>query len=140
MFLPLSLMCSQVVTVWEYARKQLSIKQCLYGHTDAVTCLAASPAYNVIVSGSRDATAIIWDLSRRIFVRQLQGHAAPVAAVAVNELTVSCFMPRAHKLLTDNKEQDLIYIHEICYWCPLLNIIDGPQFWCLLVSLHYYFT
>jgi WD40 repeat protein len=48
-----------------------------------------SPAYNVIVSGSRDATAIIWDLSRRIFVRQFQGHAAPVAAVAINELTVS---------------------------------------------------
>lgn len=79
----------QVVTVWEYARKQLSIKQSLYGHTDAVTCLAVSPAYNVIVSGSRDATAIIWDLSRRIFVRQFQGHAAPVAAVAINELTVS---------------------------------------------------
>lgn len=78
-----------MVTVWEYSRKQLSIKQCLYGHTDAVTCLAGSPVYNVIVSGSRDATAIIWDLSRRIFVRQLQGHAAPVAAVAINELTVS---------------------------------------------------
>jgi WD40 repeat protein len=82
-------MYPQVVTVWEYSRKQLSIKQCLYGHTDAVTCLAVSPLYNVIVSGSRDATAIVWDLSRRIFVRQLQGHAAPVAAVAINELTVS---------------------------------------------------
>ncbi|XP_047001362.1 WD repeat and FYVE domain-containing protein 3 [Schistocerca americana] len=78
---------STVVTIWEYNKKQLNIKQCLYGHTDAVTCLAASPAYNVIVSGSRDATAIVWDLSRRIFVRQLRGHAAPVAAVAVNELT-----------------------------------------------------
>jgi WD40 repeat protein len=96
---PLSFMYPQVVTVWEYARKQLTIKQCLYGHTDAVTCLAASPAYNVIVSGSRDATAIIWDLSRRIFVRQLRGHAAPVAAVAINELTVSCFMPGTHKIL-----------------------------------------
>ncbi|XP_067008592.2 WD repeat and FYVE domain-containing protein 3 [Anabrus simplex] len=78
---------STVVTVWEYNRKHLSIKQCLYGHTDAVTCLAASPAYNVIVSGSRDASAIIWDLSRRIFVRQLRCHAAPIAAIAINELT-----------------------------------------------------
>ncbi|PNF28583.1 hypothetical protein B7P43_G09382 [Cryptotermes secundus] len=78
---------SSVVTVWEYAHKQLSIKQCLYGHTDAVTCLTVSPVYNVIVSGCRDTTAIIWDLSRRIFVRQLQGHVAPVAAVAINELT-----------------------------------------------------
>ncbi|XP_071644042.1 WD repeat and FYVE domain-containing protein 3 isoform X2 [Temnothorax longispinosus] len=78
---------SSVVTVWEYAKRQLSIKQCLYGHTDAVTCLSSSPAYNVIVSGSRDGTAIIWDLSRCLFVRQLRGHAGPVAAVAINELT-----------------------------------------------------
>lgn len=76
------------MTVWEYARRQLAIKQCLYGHTDAVTCLSSSPAYNVIVSGSRDGTAIIWDLSRCLFVRQLRGHAGPVAAVAINELTV----------------------------------------------------
>nr|CAI5836643.1 unnamed protein product [Callosobruchus analis] len=80
---------STVVTVWEYEarRKQLSIKHSLYAHTDAVTCLASSPAYNVIVSGSRDCTAIIWDLSRGMFVRQLRGHAGPVAAVAVNDLT-----------------------------------------------------
>ncbi|XP_034186854.1 WD repeat and FYVE domain containing 3 bchs isoform X3 [Osmia lignaria lignaria] len=78
---------SSVVTVWEYTKRQLSIKQCLYGHTDAVTCLSSSPAYNVIVSGSRDGTAIIWDLSRCLFVRQLRGHAGPVAAVAINELT-----------------------------------------------------
>ncbi|KAH0568814.1 WD repeat and FYVE domain-containing protein 3 [Cotesia glomerata] len=78
---------SSVVTVWEYSKRQLSIKQCLYGHTEAVTCLSSSPAYNVIVSGSRDGTAIIWDLSRCLFVRQLRGHAGPVAAVAINDLT-----------------------------------------------------
>ncbi|CAG9764999.1 unnamed protein product [Ceutorhynchus assimilis] len=78
-----------VVTVWDYdcRKKSMNIKHRLYAHTDAVTCLAASPAYNVIVSGSRDSTAIIWDLSRGVFVRQLRGHAGPVAAVAVNELT-----------------------------------------------------
>ncbi|XP_050299394.1 WD repeat and FYVE domain-containing protein 3 [Anthonomus grandis grandis] len=78
-----------VVTVWHYEarKKSLMIKHRLYAHTDAVTCLAASPAYNVIVSGSRDSTAIIWDLSRGVFVRQLRGHAGPVAAVSINELT-----------------------------------------------------
>ncbi|XP_014261988.1 WD repeat and FYVE domain-containing protein 3 isoform X2 [Cimex lectularius] len=78
---------SSVVTIWEYNKKQISVVQTLNGHNEAVTCLATSPAYNVIVSGSRDATAIIWDLSHRIFVRQLIGHNAPVAAVAVNDLT-----------------------------------------------------
>lgn len=77
------------MTVWEYEarKKSLSIKHSLYGHTDAITCLATSPAYNVIISGSRDSSAIIWDLSRGVFVRQLRGHAGPVAAVAVNDLT-----------------------------------------------------
>ncbi|XP_073985786.1 WD repeat and FYVE domain containing 3 bchs [Rhodnius prolixus] len=78
---------TSVVTIWEYARKQLNVVKTLIGHNEAVTCLAASPAYNVIVSGSRDTTAIIWDLSHRIFVRQLTGHNAPVAAVAINDLT-----------------------------------------------------
>ncbi|KAL1139731.1 hypothetical protein AAG570_006709 [Ranatra chinensis] len=78
---------SSVVTLWDYSKKQISIVQTLNGHSEAVTCLAVSSAYNVIVSGSRDATAIIWDLSRRIFVRQLRGHSAPIAAVAVNDLT-----------------------------------------------------
>ncbi|KAI5732691.1 hypothetical protein M8J76_003102 [Diaphorina citri] len=78
---------STVVTMWELCNRQLKILQCLYGHTDAVTCLAASSAYNLIVSGSRDMTAIVWDLSRRIFVRQLRHHSAPLAAVAINDLT-----------------------------------------------------
>uniref|UniRef100_A0A8D8WKM9 WD repeat and FYVE domain-containing protein 3 n=1 Tax=Cacopsylla melanoneura TaxID=428564 RepID=A0A8D8WKM9_9HEMI len=78
---------STVVTMWELCNRQLKILQCLHGHMDAVTCLAASAAYNVIVSGSRDQTAIVWDLSRKIFVRQLRHHSAPLAAVAINELT-----------------------------------------------------
>ena len=40
------------------------LKHSLYGHTDAVTCLAASSAWNVAVSGSRDTTVIIWDIAR----------------------------------------------------------------------------
>lgn len=78
---------STVVILWEFGNRALKILQCLHGHTDAVTCLAASAAYNLIVSGSRDQTAIVWDLSRRIFVRQLRHHSAPLAAVAINDLT-----------------------------------------------------
>jgi len=80
---------SSVVTIWKFDanRKSLAVKHSLHGHTDAVTCLAASAAYNVIVSGSRDGTAIVWDMTRFTFVRQLRGHAGVVAAVAINELT-----------------------------------------------------
>ena len=83
---------STVVNVWEFGKgkdkRALILKQPLFGHTEPVTCLAASSSYNVIISGSRDRTCILWDLSRLVFVRQLRGHAAPVAAVCINELTV----------------------------------------------------
>ena len=80
---------SSVVCVWLYHKKlkQLHLKHSLYGHTDAVTCLAASPGWGIAVSGSRDQTAIIWDLSRLTYVKNLPGHAGPVAAVNINELT-----------------------------------------------------
>ncbi|XP_036321880.1 WD repeat and FYVE domain-containing protein 3 isoform X2 [Rhagoletis pomonella] len=80
---------SSVVTIWKFDanRKSLTVRNSLHGHTDAVTCLAASAAYNVIISGSRDGTAIVWDMSRFTFVRQLRGHAGVVAAVAINDLT-----------------------------------------------------
>ena len=83
----------QVVNVWEFGKgrdkRLLILKQPLFGHSEPVTCLAASSGYNIIVSGSRDRTCIMWDLSRLAFIRQLRGHAAPVAAVCINELTVS---------------------------------------------------
>ncbi|KAI8741991.1 WD repeat and FYVE domain-containing protein 3 isoform X1 [Biomphalaria glabrata] len=78
-----------VVNVWEYNNKEKKavLKQPLYGHTEPVTCLTSSAAYSLIVSGSRDRTCILWDMSRLIYVNQLRGHVAPVAAVAINDLT-----------------------------------------------------
>ena len=67
----------------------LGIKVALYGHTEAVTCLSSAPGFSLLVSGSRDRTCIIWDLPRMVFVRPLRGHVVPVAAICVNELTVS---------------------------------------------------
>uniref|UniRef100_A0A1B0A860 WD repeat and FYVE domain-containing protein 3 n=1 Tax=Glossina pallidipes TaxID=7398 RepID=A0A1B0A860_GLOPL len=80
---------SSVITIWKFDanRKNLTVRHSLHGHTDAVTSLSASAAYNIIVSGSRDGTAIVWDMARFTFVRQLRDHAGVVAAVAINELT-----------------------------------------------------
>ncbi|XP_072261545.1 WD repeat and FYVE domain-containing protein 3 isoform X2 [Pyxicephalus adspersus] len=89
---------STVICVWEVGTskekaKALTLKQALIGHTDTVTCLTASLAYHIVVSGSRDRTCIIWDLNKLSFVTQLRGHRAPVSALCINELTgdiVSC--------------------------------------------------
>lgn len=91
-----SIISIQVVTVWQYwaRRRRLAVKVCLYGHEEAVTCLAASPAYNLVVSGSRDGQAIVWDVERGSFIRQLlpphcYGPPPPVSALAIDDLTVS---------------------------------------------------
>ena len=80
---------STVVCVWLYDKRarQLRLAHSLYGHTEAVTCLAASPAWGLAVSGSRDTSAILWDLARFTYIKSLPGHAGPVAAVSINELT-----------------------------------------------------
>uniref|UniRef100_A0A8K9UQS2 WD repeat and FYVE domain containing 3 n=1 Tax=Oncorhynchus mykiss TaxID=8022 RepID=A0A8K9UQS2_ONCMY len=83
---------STAICVWETGTskeraKTLTLKQALLGHTDTVTCLTASSAYHILVSGSRDRTCIIWDLNKLSFVTQLRGHRAPVSALCINELT-----------------------------------------------------
>lgn len=64
-------------------------KRALDAHTDVVTCLATCASHNFVVSASRDHSAVIWHLSRFIFIRQLSGHPGAVTAVAVNDATVN---------------------------------------------------
>uniref|UniRef100_A0A8C8T1B8 Uncharacterized protein n=1 Tax=Pelusios castaneus TaxID=367368 RepID=A0A8C8T1B8_9SAUR len=77
---------SAVVCVWELSLAKdkvrcLNLRQALYGHTQAVTCLAASVSYSIIVSGSNDRTCIIWDLNQLTYVAHLPAHGACLSAV-----------------------------------------------------------
>ncbi|XP_028916530.1 WD repeat- and FYVE domain-containing protein 4 isoform X1 [Ornithorhynchus anatinus] len=83
---------SSVVCVWELSIvkdkvKGLHLKQALYGHMQAVTCLAASVTYSLLVSGSSDRTCIIWDLDHLVRVSRLPAHGAPLSAVAISDST-----------------------------------------------------
>ncbi|KAK4337141.1 hypothetical protein RND71_043359 [Anisodus tanguticus] len=64
---------NSVVSVWRLKNKltKIQLLQNLYGHTKAITSLAASSSYGILVSGSRDKTCIVWDLNKLTFVRQL---------------------------------------------------------------------
>jgi len=87
---------NSLITVWriDKARSFAPVSN-LYGHVQPITCLASSQAYSLIVSGSRDRTAIIWDLNRLTFVRQIGGagkggkpiHQGPISAIAINNST-----------------------------------------------------
>lgn len=92
---------SSVVCVWDVVAAKdkvtcVKLRQPLYGHTDAVTCLAVSEVHSMIVSGSRDLTCILWDLEELSYITQLTGHTAAISALAFNDLTgeiASCAGP-----------------------------------------------
>uniref|UniRef100_A0A8C0GYM9 Uncharacterized protein n=1 Tax=Chelonoidis abingdonii TaxID=106734 RepID=A0A8C0GYM9_CHEAB len=83
---------SAVVCVWELSlvkdkARCLNLRQALYGHTQAVTCLTASVTYSVLVSGSSDRTCIIWDLNQLTYITRLPAHRASLSAIAINNST-----------------------------------------------------
>ncbi|XP_068597101.1 WD repeat- and FYVE domain-containing protein 4 [Brachionichthys hirsutus] len=92
---------STVVCVWDVVLDKdraafMKLRQPLYGHTDAVTCLAVSEVHNMIVSGSSDLTCILWDMEELSYITQLVGHITNISALAINDLTgeiASCAGP-----------------------------------------------
>lgn len=60
------------------------LRRMLCGHQGPITVLQVCKAFGVVVSGSEDMTAIIWDLNRLSFVRTVARHKAGVVAVAVS--------------------------------------------------------
>ncbi|KAF8154493.1 hypothetical protein B0H34DRAFT_660452 [Crassisporium funariophilum] len=70
---------------------RVSLSHIMRVHTDEVTCVAASRAWSLIVSGSRDGSAALWDLNRGVYVRSLwhqeAAESSAVNLVAINEST-----------------------------------------------------
>ena len=63
-------------------------------HTDEVVCVTASRAWSIVVSGSRDGSAALWDLNRGVYIRSIWhgdgNESNAVNLVTVNESTVCC--------------------------------------------------
>ncbi|KAJ3536167.1 hypothetical protein NM688_g6872 [Phlebia brevispora] len=61
------------------------------GHTASVSCITASRTWSLVLSGSKDGSAGLWDLNRGVYVRSIwHGHGpeAEVHLVAIHETTV----------------------------------------------------
>jgi WD40 repeat protein len=94
-----------IVRVWQYTQSSqsssflsrgagsLHIRHIMRVHTDAVICVAASRAWSMVVSGSKDDSAAVWDLNRGVYVRSIwhneEGGGEGVHIVAINDSTVS---------------------------------------------------
>ncbi|KAL6059165.1 hypothetical protein STEG23_008072, partial [Scotinomys teguina] len=126
---------SAVVCVWELSLvkgrpKGLHLRQALYGHTQAVTCLTASVAFSLLVSGSQDRTCTLWDLDHLSRVACLPVHREGISAVAISDVSgtiVSC--AGAHLSLWNVNGQPLASITTA--WGPegtitCCCIVEGP--------------
>ncbi len=59
-------------------------------HRGTILCVAASRSWSIIVSGSEDGSAALWDLNRAVYMRSIWhgGDGVGVHLAAVNESTV----------------------------------------------------
>jgi WD40 repeat protein len=65
-------------------------------HSDEIVSIGVSRSWSVVVSGSRDGSAAIWDLNKGVYIRSIWHGTQPdstVRLVAINESTVSHFQP-----------------------------------------------
>ncbi|WRT68074.1 uncharacterized protein IL334_005049 [Kwoniella shivajii] len=84
-----------VLTAWRltiksggYRRGEATLQReaTLRGHVGKITCLAANTSWSLLVSGSDDGTALVWDTNRLRYTRTLQtGRKEPIKFCAINE-------------------------------------------------------
>ncbi|KAF8509163.1 beach-domain-containing protein [Hysterangium stoloniferum] len=75
--------------IWRLTRRDqtaISLLYILTGHQQPVLSVVASRAWSLVVSGSEDGCAMLWELNRAQYVRKIE-HDAPIHSVAINEST-----------------------------------------------------
>jgi len=78
------------VRLWKLIREEktsFTLSYILNGHRQRVLCVVASRAWSLVVSGSEDGSAMLWELNRAQYVRSIE-HESPVYLAAINESTV----------------------------------------------------
>ncbi|KAI9451783.1 beach-domain-containing protein [Russula earlei] len=86
-----------IVRVWRITRSNsgqgvpsISLSNMMRVHRDVILCVAASRAWSVIVSGSKDGSAALWDLNKAVYMRSIwHGERGTVGVhlAAINEST-----------------------------------------------------
>ncbi|KAG6889353.1 hypothetical protein C0992_005581 [Termitomyces sp. T32_za158] len=84
------------VRLWKMSRSSsaataIVLSHIMRIHTDEVICVTASRTWSVIVSGSRDGSAALWDLNKGVYIRSVWhgdgGEPNGVNLVSINEST-----------------------------------------------------
>lgn len=89
-----------IVRLWHVSRSygsitgpnalRISLSNMMRVHRGTILCVIASRPWSIIVSGSKDGSAALWDLNRAVYMRSIWhgGDGAGVHLAAVNESTV----------------------------------------------------
>lgn len=83
------------VRLWKLIRNygvplRVTVSHVMRGHKEPVICLSASRTWSVVVSGSKDGSAIVWDLNRGTYVASIwhgNDERHGVHLVSINEST-----------------------------------------------------
>lgn len=89
------------VRLWKLIRSygvplRIAVSHVMRGHRESVTCVAASRTWSIVASGSKDGSAIVWDLNSGTYVASIwhgSDERHGVHLVAINESTV---LPMSH--------------------------------------------
>jgi hypothetical protein len=114
---------------------QVSLSHIMRVHTDEVTCVTASRPWSLVVSGSKDGSAALWDLNRGVYVRSIwhgKGEeSTAVDLVAINESTVStCCYPGESQMVNVKAFIRVILLPVLASnYVYTLSMVDTSRCW-----------
>jgi WD40 repeat protein len=114
---------------------QVSLSHIMRVHTDEVICVTASRPWSLVVSGSKDGSAALWDLNRGVYVRSIwhgRGEeSTAVDLVAINESTVStCCYPGESQMVNVKAFIRVILLPVLASnYVYTLSMVDTSRCW-----------
>ena len=116
------------VRLWRLSHRDqtnMSLLYILSGHRQCVLCVAASRAWSLVVSGSEDGCAMLWELNRAQYVRAIE-HGSPVNLVTINESTVRTQFTLSVWFTDERRFRAILqHVHAKNYaYIPLMHIIS----------------
>lgn len=113
------------VRLWKLVRNpgvplRVTVSHVMRGHKDSVTCVAASRTWSIVVSGSKDGSAIVWDLNRGTYVASIwhgDDERHEVHLVAISDSTVRLVHPCCvlHPLTTHQGKYRYMFPEKIAF-------------------------
>ncbi|KAL9550165.1 hypothetical protein PS6_005689 [Mucor atramentarius] len=107
-----------LVCIWQVKNEKtatdFALVECLKGHSSVVTTIAASRTYSILVTGSEDKTAIVWDLNRKQYVKTLDGHENGVQIIRINDTTGDIITCSGHIIRVWTVNGDLYLTKSAC--------------------------